>query len=336
MFVFEYMNTTTPSILDHLSALGDETRTRIIALLEQSEFTVSELCTVLQMPQPNVSRHLKTLTSEGWLQARADGRSRHYRLSPTLDRPAQELWALVQAQVAGAGIYLVDAERADSVLDVRRRRSAAFFADAAERWDDLRAELFGASASFAPLLGLLSPDWVVGDLGAGTGAFSEMLAPFVGSVVGVERSVEMLAAARLRLEGVDNVDLRQGDLEELPIVDGELDVAVLALVLHYVVDPALVFKEVHRALGPGGRVIVVDMRAHERGHGYAERMGHVWPGFELGQVEKWLADAGFDVARTHPLRPDPVASGPLLFLSSAVRSDAPNSSDPEPGVTYLA
>jgi ArsR family transcriptional regulator len=313
------MNTTSDSVLDHLNALGDETRTRILTLLERSEFTVSELCAVLQMPQPNVSRHLKTLASAGWLQARSEGRSRHYRIAPTLDRPAVELWALVRSQVSGQGIYAIDAERAATVLDVRRRRSEAFFADAAERWDDLRSELFGPSASFAPLLGLLNPDSVVGDLGAGTGAFSEMLAPFVGKVVGVDRSEEMLAAARLRLEGRDNVDLRQGDLEELPVADCELDVAVLALVLHYVVDPARVFAEVHRALRPGGQVIVVDMRAHERGHGYAEQMGHVWPGFALAQIEHWLAEAGFEAARTQPLRPDPVASGPLLFLASAVR-----------------
>ena len=314
------MNTTATSILDHLAALGDETRTRILTLLQQSEFTVSELCTVLQAPQPNVSRHLKTLMSEGWLRARADGRSRHYRLSPTLDRGAEELWSLVRTEVAGQGIYAIDAERAGAVRDVRRRRSEAFFADAAGRWDELREELFGPSASFGPLLGLLDSDWVVGDLGAGTGAFSEMVAPFVRRVIGIDRSAEMLAAARLRLEAADNVELRQGDLELLPIADGELDLAVLGLVLHYVVDPALVLNEVHRALRPGGRVIVVDMRAHERGHGYAEDMGHVWPGFELSQVAQWLADAGFDAARTQPLRPEASASGPLLFLASAERS----------------
>jgi SAM-dependent methyltransferase len=314
------MNTISNSVLDHLSALGDETRTRILTLLEKSEFTVSEICAVLQMPQPNISRHLKTLASAGWLQARSEGRSRHYRITPTLDRTAEDLWALVRGQVSGHGIYTIDAERAGTVLDLRRRRSAAFFADAAGRWDDLRTKLFGPSASFAPLLGLLNPDAVVGDLGAGTGAFSEMLAPFVRQVVGIDRSEEMLAAARLRLEGCANVDLRQGDLEGLPVADGELDVAVLALVLHYVVDPARVFAEVHRALRPGGQVIVVDMRAHERGHGYAEQMGHVWPGFELTQVEHWLVEAGFEAARTQPLRPDPVASGPLLFLASAACS----------------
>jgi ArsR family transcriptional regulator len=258
--------------------------------------------------------------SEGWLQARADGRSRHYRLSPTLDRGAEELWSLVRTEVAGQGIYAIDAERAGAVLDVRRRRSEAFFADAAGRWDELCEQLFGPSASFGPLLGLLDSDWVVGDLGAGTGAFSEMVAPFVRRVIGIDRSAEMLAAARLRLEAADNVELRQGNLELLPIADGELNLAVLGLVLHYVVDPALVLNEVHRALRPGGRVIVVDMRAHERGHGYAEDMGHVWPGFELSQVAQWLADAGFDAARTQPLRPEASASGPLLFLASAERS----------------
>ena len=68
--------TTTPTILERLSVLGDETRTRILALLERGEFTVSELCAVLRLAQPTISRHLKTLAAEGWVSARVDGRNR--------------------------------------------------------------------------------------------------------------------------------------------------------------------------------------------------------------------------------------------------------------------
>jgi ArsR family transcriptional regulator len=307
----------TPPILDRLSALGDETRVRLLALLERSEFTVGELCNVLQAAQPTVSRHLKVLASEGWVEARAEGRNRHYRLRPDLDDPARSLWRIVRDDVCAERAFSVDSERARVVLDERRMRASAFFAETSEQWDAMRVELFGSATGLAPLLGLVDPAWVVGDLGAGTGALAARLAPFAGQVIGVDRSAEMLSAARARLAEFDNVELRRGDLEELPIDDGTLDLAIMALVLHYVVDPPSVLAEARRVLGPGGRFVLLDMRAHDRGTGYAEDMGHVWPGFEPERIAAWLADAGFSSVRVAPLPPDPEAAGPLLFLASA-------------------
>jgi len=158
----------------------------------------------------------------------------------------------------------------------------------------------------------------VGDLGTGTGGFAATLAPFVTRVIGVDRSQAMLRAAERRLEGLSNVELRTGDLEELPIADGELDVAVLSLVLHYVVDPVSVIQEARRTLRPGGRILVVEMRAHDRGAEYAEEMGHVWPGFEELQMAQWITDAGFRHVHARPLPPDPEAGGPLLFIASGM------------------
>ena len=312
------MDTYTISpILDRLSALGDQTRTRILSLVERSEFTVSELCSVLQIAQPTASRHLKILSSEGWVEARVDGRNRHYRLSPVLDDAARALWRIVREEIGGEGVYAADAERARVVLEHRRIRSAAFFADTAERWDAMRTELFGSATGLAPLLGLIQQSWVVGDLGAGTGSLTAQLAPFAKKVIGVDRSEEMLSAARVRTESIDNAELRLGELESLPIETGELDLAILGLVLHYVVDPPRVLGEVHRALSTGGRLLLLDMRPHDRSVGYSEAMGHVWPGFETDRIGAWLVDAGFTGVRVLPLRPDPSATGPLLFLASA-------------------
>ena len=320
MLIFAIVHTTTaPPILDRLSALGDETRTRILALLERSEFTVTELGSVLQASQPTVSRQLKTLAAEGWVEARADGRNRHYRMATALDEPARALWCIVRDEIGEGGVYADDAERAREVLKHRRLRSAEFFATAAERWDEVRAQLFGSAAGLTPLLGLLHADWVVADLGVGTGSLAEALAPFVAKVIGVDRSAQMLEAAGHRLRDSVNVELREGELEELPMQDAEADFAVLALVLHYVVDPPAVLAEVGRALRAGGRLVLVDMRPHDRAGVYGQEMGHVWPGFEPERVHAWLRDAGFDAVRVLPLPPDPEATGPLLFLASAVK-----------------
>jgi ArsR family transcriptional regulator len=315
------MNTSLASpILDQLSTLSDETRTRILALVERSEFTVSELCSVLQIPQPTVSRHLRTLAGDGWVASRTQGRNRHYRMASDLAAHARDLWRIVREGLGQSGLYAADAERAREVLAQRRRRSARFFAESAHRWDALRLELFGDRAETLPLFGLLDPEWTVGDLGTGTGGILALLAPHVKRVVGVDRSEEMLAVAGTRLEGIRNAELRAGHLEELPLKDGELDVAILALALHYVVDPPGVLGEAHRVLARGGRLIVLDMRAHERGPEYTEEMGHVWPGFELDRLEAWLSDAGFGRVHVRPLPPDPEALGPLLFIASAMRS----------------
>ena len=190
-------------------------------------------------------------------------------------------------------------------------------AETAERWDAMRAELFGANSALAPMLGLIDSGWVIGDLGVGTGSMSERLAPFASRVIGVDRSEAMLETAAARLGSFDNVELRKGDLETLPMEDGELDLAILGLVLHYVADPPTVLAEVHRVLRPGGRLMVLDMRPHDKGVGYSEEMGHVWPGFEPERLQSWLEEAEFVESRVVALAPDPAAQGPALFVASA-------------------
>ena len=169
-----------------------------------------------------------------------------------------------------------------------------------------------------PLFGLLGPAATVGDLGAWTGHFAARVAPFVDRVVAVDASEEMLEAAHDRLSGTANVDLRCGNLESLPIEDCELDLAVLLLVLHYVVEPQAVLEEVRRTLKPGGRVVIVDMRRHAR-EGYQEEMGHVWPGFDEAELACWHHEVGLADFAYRPLPARPEASGPLLFVASATR-----------------
>jgi len=306
-------------ILDHMTALSDPTRCRMLLLLERHELTVSELCTILQMPQSTVSRHLKTLSDDDWVSSRRDGTSRFYSMPvDDLDSAAKRLWPLIREQVASTPGASQDDRRLRGVLARRRAKSQEFFATAAGGWDRLRAELFGDEFFLWAVLGLIDPTLVVGDLGCGTGQLTETVAPYVRRVISVDGSTDMLEAARQRLEGARNVELRQGDLESLPIDSGELDVAMLSLVLHYSPAPARALAEVGRVVRKGGRVLVVDMLPHDREE-YQQQMGHVWLGFSEKQISRFLTGAGFGDVRVRMLPADPDAKGPALFAAIAVK-----------------
>jgi ubiquinone/menaquinone biosynthesis C-methylase UbiE len=311
------MSAPTLPIVDRLSALADATRGRLLFVLERHELTVGELCSILQLPQSTVSRHLKVLADDGWVASRADGTSRRYRLAQP-DDPARRLWQVVRESLAVAPGAAHDLQRLDRVLAERRTRSRDYFRGVAGEWDRVRAELFGGRADLLALLALLDDRMVVGDLGCGTGAMTEALAPAVARVIAVDDSEAMLGAARARLDGIGNTELRAGSLEALPIDDGALDAAVLSLVLHYVPEPLPALAEAARALRPGGKLLVVDMLPHDREDMRVE-MGHVWPGFDEPLVAGWLAEAGFARVRYRALPPEPQAKGPGLFVCTAMK-----------------
>src|SRR6185503_17212477 len=152
--------------------------------------------------------------------------------------------------------------------------------------------LFGDRFHLAALPAFADPEWTVGDLGCGTGQMTAALAPFVHRVIAVDGSAAMLQAARKRLQGIENVELRRGDLEALPIDDARLDAATLMLVLHHVPEPERALADIARVLKPGGRFIVIDMLPHDR-ESYRQQMGHVWLGFSEEHIGRLLAGAGF-------------------------------------------
>jgi SAM-dependent methyltransferase len=310
-----------PLVHDRLATLADATRCRLLFALDGRELMVGELGHALQLPQSTVSRHLRVLADAGWTTSRAEGATRWYALDPTLDVEGRELWQVVRGALAATPAATQDTARVQAVIAARRARSAAFFADAASDWERTREVLFGARPDLHLLAALACPAWTVGDLGCGTGALAVTLAPHVARVIAVDASPAMLAAARARAAGCSNVEVRDGTLEALPIAAGTLDLAVAALVLHHVAEPVGVLREARRALRDGGRLLVLDMRAHAREE-YRHQMGHVWLGFDPAALHHWCTLAGFTDVRQVDLPADPSVSGPALFALTATAGAA--------------
>src|SRR5688500_19203221 len=107
-----------------MAALADPIRCRILLPLGRHALTVHEICSVLQLPQSTVSRHLKTLADDGWVMSRRDGTSRFYGMAmQELDPGAQQLWPLIREQIAGTNGAEQDERRLKSVLAKRRTKS---------------------------------------------------------------------------------------------------------------------------------------------------------------------------------------------------------------------
>ena len=308
----------------------------MLLLLDRHELTVSELCTVMQLPQSTVSRHLKALVDSGWIAARREGTSHLY----TMTREDE----LDASQRGGCGCW--SANRSG-----RRRRRRRI--SAACRWRCRAAShqiagvllivrrAVGPPARravrrrfhLAALRGARRRELaVVGDLGCGTRpgqrrAGAVRRARHRGRRLGRDAAGRQEAAA-----GLDNVDLRRGELEALPIDDGRLDAAMLMLVLHHVPEPAKALRKSRACSKPGGRVVIVDMLPHDR-ESYRQQMGHVWLGF-LGRPDPPAArrDAGFD---RHPDRRAAARrrapKGPGLFVATgrATRAQSRNQLDIE-------
>lgn len=306
------------AVLAWMQSLSDPTRLRLLRLLEQQELGVVELCEVLQLPQSTVSRHLKTLAGTGWVISRRESTTHLYRtLLDELDPPKRDLWLLARRQTEGWATAQQDELRLRRLL-AARREGREFFAGISADWDEIRREQYGVSFDLAAAFALVPGEAVVADLGCGTGRTLRELSPHVRQVIGVDASPPMLKAAKKRTRGLNNVELRHGELSALPIEAAACDAALCVLALSYVEEPSAVVREMARILKPGGRAVIVDLLAHDRDD-FRRRMGQRHAGFAPATMERLMKEAGLNDIRINPLPPEPEAKGPALFAAAASR-----------------
>jgi ArsR family transcriptional regulator len=307
------------ALLGWMDGLADETRLRLLRVLEREELSVQELCGVLRLPQSTVSRHLKTLSDQGWLESRRQGTASLYRFADGADAGARRLWKLARTEIEGWSTAEQDEVRLEARLKARRTEAQRYFAGTATAWDRVRSEAYGRDFEYQIIRALPPPEWTIADLGCGTGSFTIELAKSGARVIGVDQSAAMLKLARKYMHEYDNVELQQASLEALPIPDASCDVATLVLVLSYVAQIEPVLAEARRILAPGGRIFVVDAEPHGDEQ-FRRKLGQARPGIDRRWLFRALIDAGFeDPGAGGPVNNPVSRTAPTLFLARGTR-----------------
>ena len=277
--------------------LGDTTRLRLLRVLAQDRFNVSELTGILSVAQSGVSRHLGLLKDAGLVREEREAGYVYYRLGDdTRANGHGPLWPLLDAEFAANDQDPAVREDDARVKEVLRQRKEAF-----DSHGDMRQLVPGRSwAAWARAIGHLLPPLDVADIGCGEGYLTLEAARWARSVIGVDRSDEVLERARALAarRRVMNVQWKKGDLARLPLRDGSIDVALLSQSLHHAKDPDDALAEAVRVLKPGGRVLILDLREHDQ-KWVLSRLGDQRLGFADADLMTLLGGAGLTDVRVH-------------------------------------
>jgi len=279
-----------PSIVKTLRMLADPTRLRLLLLLEQEELSVVEIQEILGMGQSRISSQLAQLKQADLVQDRRAGKNIYYRLcteeferfKEIVDLSAEEIEETKDDQSA---LELVIKRRADTAKDYFNKLAGKFG----------RSYCPGRSwKGVAQMLLTLVGPITVADLGAGEGTISQLLARHAKRVIAIDNSEKMVefGAALAKEHGFDNLEYRQGDIEEPPIETESVDLVLLSQALHHANNPPRALAAAYRILKPGGRIVILDLLAHnfERAR---ELYADLWLGFSEVDLHRMLKEAGF-------------------------------------------
>jgi len=317
------------TLLTALRAAGEPTRLRLLALLAGNELTVSELTWILGQSQPRVSRHLKLLSDARLVERIQEGAWAFYRLA---DRgPATAILAALVSLLPVDNAELErDRQRLETVQRDRSAAASAYFRGIAKSWDRIRG-LYVAEAEVEQAMLAAAGDKPIGsllDLGTGTGRVLQVFADRIERGLGIDASREMLAVARANLtkQNLCHCQVRQGDIYNLAVPSGSMDVVTIHHVLHFLDNPSAAIARAAQALRPRGKLLIVDFAPHSLEILRTE-YAHRRLGFEDAEVTAWCRAAGLEDVRVEHLTVTGASDAETLTVSlwSAVqRADAPS------------
>jgi ubiquinone/menaquinone biosynthesis C-methylase UbiE/biotin operon repressor len=285
-------NIFMPSTLNFLRTLSDPTRARLMHLLQSEELSVAEIQEILGMGQSRISTHLAQLKQAGLVQDRRAGKNIYYRWSTAGPISEPELRNLLRLAVADMPEASSDRSSLRHVVAKRKNRTREYFNKLAGKFG--RSYCPGRSWQALAYCFLATvPPIDVADLGAGEGTLSQILAKRARKVIAVDISERMVEVGTqlAKDHGFTNLEYRLGDLEDPPIADDSIDLAVFSQALHHAHSPQKAVAAARRILRTGGRVVILDLLAH--GFEQARDLyADLWFGFSEVELVRLLEEAG--------------------------------------------
>ncbi|MEP6753972.1 MAG: metalloregulator ArsR/SmtB family transcription factor [Chthonomonadales bacterium] len=279
-------------LLKTLRVLGDPARVRILRLLSQEELNVAELQEILGVGQSTLSMQLSQLKQAGLVDLRRSGQKSLYR---ALAVPTQQ--TILDEVLAAAELEIPETAADDAaltlVLNRRKDHLRDYFDELAGRFG--RNYVPGRSwKALSEMLMRLLPPLDIADLGAGEGTLALMLSQTARRVIAVDSSEKMVeyGGSVAKRNAIENIEYRLGDMETLPMANGEVDMALFHQSLHHALHPQKALDEAFRVLKPGGRVLILDLLKHDV-EAARELYADVWLGFSRVELQDMLAQAGF-------------------------------------------
>jgi ubiquinone/menaquinone biosynthesis C-methylase UbiE len=281
------------STLNSLRTLSDRTRARLMHILQAEELSVAEIQEILGMGQSRISTHLAQLKRAGLVQDRRVGKNIYYSWTAAGPIKEPELRSIIRLAVADLPEAITDQSSLQHAIAKRKNRTREYFNKLAGKFG--RSYCPGRSwQALAHLLLTMIPAIDVADLGAGEGTLSQILAKNARKVIAIDISERMVeVGARLaKDEGFTNLEYRIGDLEEPPIADDSIDLAVFSQALHHANSPQKAIAAAGRILRKGGRLVILDLLAH--GFEQARELyADLWLGFSEVELVRLMDQAGF-------------------------------------------
>jgi ArsR family transcriptional regulator len=284
-----------------LKILSDPTRLRLIALVMREELSVAELQEILGMGQSRISSQLALLRQASLVADRRDGKKAYYSLRPSLPAGQTALIRAAVESVDGLDVVAEDGRHLDRVLAKRRRVSEQYFNTIAGRLG--KSHCPGRSWEAIGRLALsLVPHVTVADLGAGEGLISQLLARNAKQVWCIDNSPRMVEVGTelAKRNGLTNLAYRLGDIEQVPLPDESVELAILSQALHHARHPQKAIDEAHRILRPGGQLLILDLAEHEFEKA-RELYADLWLGFKEGALDGYLKKAKFTKVEVIPV-----------------------------------
>lgn len=283
-------------------ALADETRLRLMRLLQRSALSVNEVVEIMEMGQSRISRHLKILADAELVRFRREGTWVYYQAREGAD----ELITGVLHQLAEFANRVPYCDRdlraLEAAIERRRETTRRFFDGVSEAEGQPEYQNLTGTRYRDVAAGLVAATDILLDMGTGAGLLLPALLDKVDSVIAVDSSTTMLEMARQSVNGHhDRCDFRLGDLEHLPVADGEVGEVMACMVLHHLSAPEKAIAEARRALRDGGRLVVVDLHRHTD-ESLRERMADLWLGFAPAEVRGWLEENDFTIVDAEVVR----------------------------------